>query len=461
MLFLRMALSNARRNLNRSLLALVGMAVAAAILTGSVSMESGYPREAFWEHRRLVGADILIFTEPAVLPGPSSGEELSWMMGLEGHESDLLTFFPAFSHQGYLAPADVRTMDLHHLPGGLEHPEVIAVEPFLAMPAFFIVPGTTALVPAVLRGRHTLVDAAAWNLHALTPDDDGAMVCLVNREIPPGWPDLSRVTALVVEVPSVVAHGPGGTVYDYTRRHHFTLEVRGTYEFVASATDLLARGLDMDSLEEPRYLHSEQIFVPAATLERIFASVGGTGGFRYVRQLGVRVRSMFLARDVAASLQAELPWARVLTVPQLVQASWSHTGQMPVTRDATRAFIYLSFALAGMLVTTNMLILVTQRRREIGILKAIGASGGEIILMVLGETVVLATLGSIMGFALVRAFYVLVYLASDVTLARAGLSTLYTAGLVTGLSTVTALAAGVIPAVLASGSTAREVLRHE
>jgi hypothetical protein len=457
-----MALRNARRNLSRSLLALVSMAVAAAMLTGTMSMDQGYPRGAFWEHRRLAGADVVIYAERAALPGRAGDEELQWELGLDEHQSDLVQHFPILAHRGYLASPTVRTFDLQRLPGGLEHAGVAGVEPFLAMPGFVHVPGSPEVLPVVLRGRHVEIDASVWQVTGLTPEDDGALVCLVNRDVPADWPDFSQHPVLVVEIPRVVAHGPAGTVYDYTRRYRFTLEIRGVYAFPASVTDAVARGREAaEAAEAPGYLASRQIFVPAGTLERMFVAAGGRGGFRYVHQLGVRVDDMVRAREVATHLQERVPWARVFTLPQLVRASWGQAGQMPVSRDVTQLFIYLAFALAGMLVTTNMLILVTQRRKEIGVLKAIGASGGEIVLMVLGETLVLAVLGSLLGFSLVRLFYLVVYLASGVSLARVGLDTLRAALYVVGLASLTALLAGLVPSVIAARSTAREVLRHE
>lgn len=457
-----MALRNVRRNLSRSLLALASMAVAAAILTGTMSMDQGYPRGAFWEHRRLAGADVVIYASRAALPGLGGVEKLQWELGLDQHHSDLVQHFPVLARQGHLALPEQRALDLERLPDGLDHAGIAGVEPFLAMPAFVQVPGSRQVLPVVLRGRHLEVDASVWQVTELTPADDGALVCLVNREVPPGWPNFSQHPVLVVEVPRVVAHGPAGTIYDYTHRYQFTLEIRGVYAFPASVTDAVARGREAaEAAEAPGYLPSNQIFLPAGTLERMFVKAGGTGGFRYVHQLGVRVDDMVQAREVAAYLQERIPWARVFTLPQLVRASWGQAGQVPVSRDVTQVFIYLAFALAGMLVTTNMLILVAQRRKEIGVLKAIGASSGEIVLMVLGETLVLAGLGSFLGFALVRGFYLLIYLASGVSLTRVGLGTLQAASYVTGLASLTALLAGLVPSVIAARSTAREVLRHE
>lgn len=60
----------------------------------------------------------------------------------------------------------------------------------------------------------------------------------------------------------------------------------------------------------------------------------------------------------------------------------------------------ISLAVAGILVMNVMLIAVTQRRREIGLLKALGATGGSIRLMFFTEAAFLAMGGAIVGLAI-------------------------------------------------------------
>ena len=59
----------------------------------------------------------------------------------------------------------------------------------------------------------------------------------------------------------------------------------------------------------------------------------------------------------------------------------------------------ISLAVAGILIMNVMLISVTQRRREIGLLKALGATGGQIRLAFLTEAVLLALGGAALGLA--------------------------------------------------------------
>ncbi|MFZ4624607.1 MAG: ABC transporter permease [Rhodoferax sp.] len=60
----------------------------------------------------------------------------------------------------------------------------------------------------------------------------------------------------------------------------------------------------------------------------------------------------------------------------------------------------ISLAVAGILVMNVMLVSVTQRTAEIGLLKALGATGGTIRLLFLVEATVLSLAGALLGFVL-------------------------------------------------------------
>lgn len=60
----------------------------------------------------------------------------------------------------------------------------------------------------------------------------------------------------------------------------------------------------------------------------------------------------------------------------------------------------ISLAVAGILVMNVMLVSVTQRTSEIGLLKALGATGGQIRLVFLTEAAMLSLTGAVVGYAL-------------------------------------------------------------
>jgi putative ABC transport system permease protein len=60
----------------------------------------------------------------------------------------------------------------------------------------------------------------------------------------------------------------------------------------------------------------------------------------------------------------------------------------------------ISLAVAGVLIMNVMLVAVSQRKTEIGLLKAIGAPGTQILRLFLAEACMLALLGAIVGLIL-------------------------------------------------------------
>ena len=67
---------------------------------------------------------------------------------------------------------------------------------------------------------------------------------------------------------------------------------------------------------------------------------------------------------------------------------------------ALAAIAAISLAVAGILIMNVMLVAVSQRTAEIGLLKALGASRTQILTLILSEAVLLSMLGALFGFIL-------------------------------------------------------------
>ncbi len=63
----------------------------------------------------------------------------------------------------------------------------------------------------------------------------------------------------------------------------------------------------------------------------------------------------------------------------------------------------ISIAVAGILIMNVMLIAVSQRRAEVGLLKALGAPGNQIIILFLAESAILSIIGAALGLLLAAA----------------------------------------------------------
>ena len=106
----------------------------------------------------------------------------------------------------------------------------------------------------------------------------------------------------------------------------------------------------------------------------------------------------------------------------------------------------ISLIVGGVGIMNIMLVSVSERTREIGIRKAVGASSGNILLQFLFESIILSVIGGLMGFAL---GYLCAFLISLITPFTPHIS--WQILIVTGLtSLITGIIFGVYPAAKAA-----------
>src|SRR6202041_1490051 len=98
---------------------------------------------------------------------------------------------------------------------------------------------------------------------------------------------------------------------------------------------------------------------------------------------------------VIASLKDKLMDYKVFSLDEFV--SLISVDSIPILKRFTRVVIGLAVVVGFLVVFLSMYTAVLERTREIGILKALGASPGYILGILLRETILLAIAGSVAG----------------------------------------------------------------
>jgi len=146
-----------------------------------------------------------------------------------------------------------------------------------------------------------------------------------------------------------------------------------------------------------RDLNRRSVYIGFRTAQALLSLPGGAS------QIDLKVTELFGAEELAQDLQARTgltveSWMR--TNEQLLAALRAQT----ITTTTIRIFVSVIVVLG---IASVLVVSVVQKRREIGILRAMGASRGKIQRVFLLQGAVVAVVGSVIGIALALAMVVI------------------------------------------------------
>ncbi len=510
--FVRLGLINAHRNLGRSLVTVIAMAVAGVMMTASLSVQEGYGADRAEAYRGFLGGDILIYGEPSLLSVAQLGEASPSSWRWERYSGDLLGplayFHPDMHYRGYARspqrsmPVAASATELEQLIQVVEDTEgVSGVNPYWVLPVptlHFDRFGTPFVVEnSVLRswpfhdcGHRDVMEEAMVSGRFFLPEDDGKAVAVVDQT----RAHLSRLDVenvalpgrgevITVTIPRPWRDDHGQVHFDYTRAQQFDLTIVGSYALPSRTVAwTITVGEEEILLTEELYFTTPEILIPPATFAAMVESMArGAGDVAMAdvlspAALGVRVENFAFVERLASAIRHRLGDHSVISVPRqgdLANQAYlpepifrKPVEDMPLSRqrgypvNVAPVFNVVLFLVAALIAATNAAILVLERRKEISILKAVGGTEGNIVLMVLSEVLALSLAGALFGFAVVRVYATSVLLSTQTAWRDILAITLREGGLVLA---ATALAAGffaLVPALSTIRLSALEVLKE-
>jgi len=203
----------------------------------------------------------------------------------------------------------------------------------------------------------------------------------------------------------------------------------------------------------------DMIFVPLSTAQRFLA------GDTYVTTISVEAQDQNSMTDIQQQITDLLLTRHHISDPTLADFSIMNQADIAATASSVTntltillgAIAGISLIVGGVGIMNMMLTTVTERTREIGLRKAIGAKNKDISVQFLAESVMLTFLGGVVGI-------VFGWFAALAVTQFAGITTsvsLMSVILAVGVSATIGIVFGYYPARRAAGLNPIEALRYE
>jgi putative ABC transport system permease protein len=218
---------------------------------------------------------------------------------------------------------------------------------------------------------------------------------------------------------------------------------------VGDKLDVLNRPWTLRGIYEPGML--ARLVVPLATLQDL------TGDRDQVSIIYVKLDDPARTSAVISDLESKLKEYKVRSMQEYTELY--SVNSVPMLKEFTVVVIALGVLVGFLVVFLSMYTAVLERTREIGVLKALGASPGYVLNILLRETVLLAVAGSLFGIAL---SYATEFAVNDVVHGSLVQAIVYVWWPITaGIALVGALLGALYPGLKAARQDAIEALAYE
>jgi hypothetical protein len=508
--FVGLGLVNTRRNLGRSSMAVASMAVAALVVTSLLSLSASSHQGAMLPQRFLLGGDVII-TPLKLASGaqdldPAGSAPGSWHLGRVPYDASGIwgEIVPWIWQYGMLGPevgvtapdggaggqATGPWMSPEQVDAVLTRlssmPRVRAAVPVTMLPMLEQAesspagPGGPGPTYGFLLGRNAAADRETFGryfgelmaqgsyLEAGEGGLFGAVVDMMRGQR--GYAAFYPGNLLSVLVPAASAAPGGAPVFDCSDLEPLDLTVSG---LLRTQTDVQMS----DDQAVSAYWGTGAVLVSEETIAQIARQRGLDRP--PVTAVAVRAGNLIDLKGLVGELRAEFPGLTVLAVSELVAATMGTGAASPLMSEADvsltsrnlvpRAipldlnllFSVIAFTVAALMVASNLLVLLTARRREIGILRALGATALDVGVMVMTEALTLTVAGCILGYWPIRLLSTITLFSNRLSLVRAAALTLTGFGAVLGLGLALAAVFALLPALATTRLTCTEALRND
>ncbi len=182
-----------------------------------------------------------------------------------------------------------------------------------------------------------------------------------------------------------------------------------------------------------------------------------TGNPGRLSQIYLKVDDPTRAQAIVDELRGKMPGYFIYTMEEFT--SLLTINSVGLLRDFIGVVIGIALIVGFIVVTMAMYTAVLERTREIGILKALGASSGYILNLLFRETLLIAILGSILGIVMTGGSKWLMMHAAPASLAQ---ETVYSWWpIASGVSVIGALLGAILPAWKAVKQDVIQALAYE